>query len=247
MSRQPYVFAVSGMRGIASATVRSAASCVEGVPPEFAGYIGQVIRQAGVRTFSVEISVLGAGCEGGWASIEVVDLQASGHVCASWATSAERPYWTQRFHHGRVLQPRGWTLDDDGWLYRKPLGHIDHQRSLRSAVADVMMTAQAVFGLLPPWLWYLSIGLPTHGRPDGAGASPMIDLRRLGNGGITVPPAGTTIFPGCSEEGHIAHSIGECDVHAPCVGLLGCRTSERLTEPCGGCDGLETLMRRPTD
>jgi hypothetical protein len=96
MALGPYVMTASGVRGMATATVRSAARSVEGVPPEFAGYVGRTIRLAEVKTFTVEISVLGAGCDGGWATIEVTDLEASGNVCASWSVGDGRPGWARR-------------------------------------------------------------------------------------------------------------------------------------------------------
>ena len=231
------------MSASAEANVRAAASSIEGVPAEFAGYIAQAIRRIGIRSLTADVSVLGAACDGGWASLVIDDLKATGLVCAVWDTQGRRPLWAESFSRPPKSGRHGSVLDSNGWLYQRTLGSVNNPRLLRGAVTELLLASQTVFGILQPWMWYLNLApfgsqLLDGNSPD---AQVMVDLRSLGNGGITIPPPAPK-FVGCSEEGAICHELGECEWHSPCEGLRGCGTSVRRSSPCSGCGGIGTLL-----
>jgi hypothetical protein len=235
--------------GIARATVRSAATSIEGVPAEFAGYIAQSIRRVGLNNLHAAITVLGMGCEGGLVGFELNDGGATGRFCTAWERCSEyRPSWLA--HLPRPDHPLdGWEVVSDQfgeeWGRRRFLGRVENQRQLRSALAELLLAAQSVLGVLPPWLWCLQVAPPLPDALVGHNGHRWVNLYQLGNGGLTTPPAPPK-FVGCSEVGYIAHVSGECDWHTPCDGLIGCYTNTpTLLEPCPGCAGAQMLLRRP--
>jgi len=236
------MFYQSDPRRNSETVVRSTSTSIEGVPAEFAGYLVQILRR-GVRDCFLVAHIDGSGCDGGWAGFELRDLVPHASVCASWCTEDLRLEWATHFLGQDPEWPKtqGWRLDDESETYQREFPKLYDPASARHVMQNVMLAAQSVFGIVPPWLWTLEISGSALNRPGDYPDS--FDLHKLGNGGRSAPP-GPTVYPCCTEVGYLAHVGGACDLHLPCQQLVGCGTDNRtVVETSGDCESMLAFIR----
>lgn len=220
------------MRAEARATVRPLCLDIEGVPAELSGHAIRARRSAPSDNLTLELSLLGDDLGSGELSLPANGGPAEASV-SDWWRLGDRPDWLAAFDHSRPSVVPGWSQTEESFVRSFP--SIATEEEITHAVEALVSAALQALGMFPPWMWHLQISI----RPSSPGPRRLVDLRSLDSRAHPL-----VRFPGCSSEGRVAHSFGECDVHTRCDALdCGSPRSSRVDLPiCFGCAGLAELL-----